>query len=358
MKRFKIKTLYARGALIAFALLYAVFATLGSTFSWVTNSEQKVNEFAGEMGLRAVIVEDFARQTQWQPGQTVAKTVSVCNDGLSPGFARISFEEIVAAMKPSSVPEPYEDPDEEGVTPEYCYEAAAGNGWQEAGAVFDNVETCEGANPPEPLPGDVVVMVKASPAGAQRNQYAICQKLGALGPFRRMTAQFHAHSSENVTTLTVGNPRYWGYKNDGDDLEAAWGLVNITSATATPPSAGNIGMLVCDTGEKISIGYANLINDPIAPIGGGALTDPATDEGKWFYEGGFFYYIGRLEPGAFSSLLMTGLTLAPDADVSYSSMRLRFIVNLQALQLNAQALVDDWGLSASGRLYEHLSSFC
>lgn len=359
MKRLRIKKIFNRGALVAFAVLYAFIATVGSTFSWVTSSGQKANEFAGEMGLRAVIVEDFEQQTQWQPGETITKTVSVCNDGVSPGFARISFEEIIVTMKPSGVSGPYGDPNEAGVTPEYCFKTAAGNGWQKAETVFDTVEACEGAGTPQPLPGDVVVMVKVSQAGAQRNQYAIYQALGVLGPYRRMTAQFSVQSSGGGTTLTVHNPRYWGYMNAfADSLEAAWGLVNVTSGPVTTPSAGNIGMLVCDTGEKISIDYTYLINDPIAPIGAGTLTNPAADKDRWFYEDGFFYYIGKLVPGASSLPLMSGLTLADDASIDYSSMNLQFIVNLQALQLNAQALADDWGLSTSGQLYAHLSSFC
>jgi hypothetical protein len=308
------------------------------------------------MGLKTVIIEDFEQQTQWQPGETVTKTVSICNVGISPGFARVSFEEIMRTMNVSSVPEPYANPGEAGVEPEFCMIGEwSGIEWEIAGVVFNAVEYRENGVLITPDPAGVVVKVLESPAGVQRNRYAIYQALDALGPYRRMTAQF----SVSGTTLIVNNPRYWGYKNAYDtELEAAWGLANETNATLTPPSAANIGGLVTDAGEKISIDYTNVINDPIAPIGGGTLTDPATDEGKWFYEGGFFYYIGRIEPGISSARLMTGLMLAYDADISYSSINLQFIVNLQSLQLNAQALVDDWGLSTSGQLYAHLSSFC
>jgi hypothetical protein len=53
---------------------------------------------------------------------------------------------------------------------------------------------------------------------------------------------------------------------------------------------------------------------------------------------------------------MTGLTLDADADISYSLMNLQFIINMQALQLNADALAPEWGLD--GQLYAILSSFC
>ena len=346
MKRIKLKALYSKGALIAFALLFSFLVTIGSTFSWVTSSDQKVNEFRGEMGLKAIIVEDFTQRSKWKPGESVAKTVSVCNDGISPSFVRISFEEIMKRMEPSSVPEPFGDPEEAGVTPEYCIGAEwNGSGWEAAGTVFGTVEFREKGTL-TPAPADVVVKVKESPAGAQRNRYAIYQTVD--GACRRMTALF----SVSGTTLTVGNPRYWGYKDAYvAKLEAAWGLAHETSpgTPVTPPAAADIETLICDAGKKISIEYTNVVT---------ALGSVGADNGKWFYNehDEFFYYIGRLEPGASSVTLMTGLRLAPDADVSYSSLNLQFIVNLQALQAKAGALAD-WGLT-SGQLYDRLSSFC
>ena len=351
MKKFKIKAFYSKGTLIAFALLYSFLVMLGSTFSWVTSSDQKANEFTGEMGLNAVIVEDFAQQNQWQPGDSVTKTVSVCNDGISPGFARISFEEIVKIMKASSVPAPYDDPAQEGVLPEFCM-IAGWNAWEDANVDFDVVVFQEGSLPIA-APAGVVVKVSVSPAGMQRYRYAIYQELDGGQAFRRMTAQFSAQNDGETKTLTVRNPRYWGYEDAYEtDLEAAWGLVNETGAAATPPAAADIAKLISDAGKKISINYANVIT---------ALDgDVATDTGKWFYNetDGFFYYIGRLDPGDTSAALMTGLTLDSGADISYSDMNLQFIVNLQSLQLNAQALTDDWGLGTSSQIYAHLSSFC
>ncbi|MCL2299792.1 MAG: hypothetical protein FWC27_06560 [Firmicutes bacterium] len=348
MGKFNIKRLYNKGTLIAFALLYAFLMTVGSTFSWVTSSNRNVNEFTGEMGLKAVIAEDFERQNQWRPGGSVTKMVSVCNDGVSPGFARVSFEEIVERMRAAGLPEPYEDPEEAGVAPEFCM-AAEWDAWEDAAAVFDTVEFLEGAAP-APVPGGVAVKVSVSPAGLQRCRYAIYQVLDGGQAFRRMTAQFSARSGAGVTTLTVRNPRYWGYKGGYAAAEAAWGLVNKTGAAATPPLTADIENLICDTGKKIKIEYANVIT----ALDGNA----ATDAGKWFYneDDGFFYYIGKLEPGDSSAALTTGLKLDKTADASYSCMNLQFIVNLQALQLSAQALADDWGLS--GQLLAHLSSFC
>ena len=352
MKMFNIKKLYSKGTLIAFALLYAFLVMLGSTFSWVTSSDQKGNEFAGGMGIKAVIAEDFVQQNHWRPGENVTKIVSVLNDGTSPVFARVSFEEIISTKVPSSMPEPYEDPEEEGVIPEYC-RIDEWDAWEDADDVFDALVFLEGTLPAD-MPDGVVVKVLESPADAQRNRYAIYQEMDTPGLYRRMTALF----SVSGATLTVSNPRYWGYETTEvyeADLEAAWGLVNETGATATPPSAADIGRLIGDAGEKISINYANVINFPNAAA---ALTTVGTDEGKWFYENGFFYYIGKLEPGASTVSLMTGLTLADDADVTYSGMNLQFIVNLQALQLKAAALTDEWGLGTSSQLYAHLSSFC
>jgi len=57
-----------------------------------------------------------------------------------------------------------------------------------------------------------------------------------------MTALF----SVSGTTLTVGNPRYWGYKDAyAAKLEAAWGLAHETSlgTPVTPPAAADIKIL-------------------------------------------------------------------------------------------------------------------
>jgi len=347
MKRLKIKTLYNRGILIAFALIYALLVTLGSTFSWVTSSNEKANEFMGGMGLRTVIIEDFEQQRQWQPGTDITKIVSVCNDGISPGFARVSFEEIVTRMKAGSVPEPYGDWAESGVEPEFC-SIAEWSAWEDAAAVFADVEFREGGLPAAlpAAPNQVVVKVSASPAGLQRYKYAIYQQLEGGQAYRRMTAQFSASGG----TLIVRNPRYWGFGDAFDaEEEAAWGLANRTGATPAAPAAAKYDKLICDAKGKITIKYTNVVT---------ALGSVGDNNEKWFYneDDGFFYYIGRLEPGGVSPTLVTGLSLAADADVSYSSMGLQFIVNLEALQLRPEALAD-WGLT-SGPLYEHLSSFC
>jgi hypothetical protein len=341
-----LKTFFGKGTMLLIALFYAVMVMIGSTFSWVTSSAQKANKFTGEIGLTAVIIEDFERQNDWQPGTDLTKTVSVHNEGKSPGFARISFEEITKLFKASDISEPFADADETGITPEYCL-PSKWDTWKNADTVFDSVVFLEGSNPAV-LESGVTVKVKESTAGIHRYQYAIYQEVDGGQAYRRMTAQFNAGSG----TLTVLNPRYWGYRNIGSTLiEAAWGLNNETNAVLSPPPAANIKNLLTDSDKKITINYAHLIT---------ALTDKDTDKGQWFYneDDGFFYYIGKIASNDFSSTLMTGLTLDAGADISYSLMNLQLIINLQALQTNADALVTEWGLDSDERLYEILSSFC
>ncbi|MCL2106511.1 MAG: hypothetical protein FWH26_05580 [Oscillospiraceae bacterium] len=339
------KNLPGRGTALAFGLIYALLATIGSTYSWTTSSNLKANEFTGELGLTALIVEDFEQQKHWQPGSDIMKTVSVYNEGKSPGFVRISFEEIIQKTARSDISEPYANPRADGVIPEYCLIDGWAS-WKDAGEIFSSVEFREGADPI--TPEDLIVKVKASASGLQRYQYAIYQALGGGQAYRRVTAQFSAEGSK----LTVVNPRYWGFLSTESEAEAAWGMVNETSLLApSPPAAKDIAALACDPVKKISINYTNLTT---------ALTGAAADRDKWFYnsEDGFFYYIGRVEPGQVTRTLMTGLSLDADADVSYSRMGLKFIVNMQALQVNAAALATGWELDTSGALYAVLSSFC
>jgi hypothetical protein len=338
-----LKTFFGKGTLLVIALFYAMMVMIGSTFSWVTSSSQKENTFTGEIELTAVIVEDFDQQNHWQPGTDLTKTVSVHNDGKSAGFVRISFEEITRLIKTSDVSEPFVDADEPGVTPEYCL-PSKWDTWKDADSVFDSVVFLEDSEPVDVEPG-IIVKVKKSMAGIHRYQYAIYQEVDGGQAYRRMTAQFSADSD----TLAVHNPRYWGYQDIGITVEAAWGLANETSTIPMPLSAADISHLCTDDGKKITINYTHLIT---------ALTSKAADEGKWFYNesDGFFYYIGKIEPNVFSNTLMTGLTLAADADISYSLMNLQLIINMQALQVNADALASEWGLD--GQLYAILSSFC
>ena len=340
-----LKNLPGRGTAFAFGVIYALLATIGSTYSWTTSSNLKANEFTGELGLTALIVEDFERQKHWQPGSGITKTVSVYNEGKSPGFVRISFEEIIQKTAQSGISEPYADSQADGVVPEYCLIDGWAS-WKDAADVFGSVEFREGASPI--TPEGLTVKVKTSAAGLQRYQYAVYQVLGGGQAYRRVTAQFSADDNK----LTVTNPRYWGFLSAEAELEAAWGVVNETSLLVpSPPAAEDIGTLACDPEKKISVNYTNLIT---------ALTGAAADKDKWFYNSkdGFFYYIGKVEPGEVTRTLMTGLSLDADADVSYSRMGLKFIVNMQALQVNASALAAGWGLDTSSALYAALSSFC
>jgi len=347
MLKVVLKVIFSKGTTLSFALAYTLLIVLGTTFSWITSSEQKANEFAGELGLETVIVEDFTQEKQWQPGTDIVKTVYVYNKGQSAGFARISFEEIVEMFDHTRISEPYADPQENGVIPEYCL-TDEWSSWQDAAGVFNAVVFHEG-EAPVTIPEGVTVKVKTSPAGLQRYKYAIYQVLDGGQAYRRMTAQFSAQSD----TLTVINPRYWGYQNSNVQLEAAWGLVSETNLSEPePPAADDIDHLVCDTGKKISINYTNLIK---------TLTGTAADNDKWYYneDDGFFYYIGKLNSGSTSKILMTGLSLDLDADIGYSDLDLQLIVHLDALQVNATALKSNWGLTnESDPLYQALVSFC
>jgi alternate signal-mediated exported protein len=80
---------------LVFAVLYSLLAVIGSTFSWITSSDSRVNEFRGETRFGTTITEAFTADMAWRPGTPLAKEIRVTNVEQTPAFVRGTFEEVL-----------------------------------------------------------------------------------------------------------------------------------------------------------------------------------------------------------------------------------------------------------------------
>ena len=318
MKKFNVKWIYSKGALIAFALLYSFFAVIGSTYSWITSADARVNEFRGEERLEAILVEVFEPNMDWKPGSSIAKEVRAYNNGTADMIVRLSFEE---ALKMPDRLAPFTAPDDSGIVlPEYC----KASDWADADTVFGGGLVG--------VPSGLTVKARQLEplvSGSNRYEYAAYHALGD-GKYQRVTASFEPRGN----VLAVSNIQYWGYMGYTIPVAAAW----------RESFPDDIDRLLTDPGGMIAIDYNSAAFDDAAPV-----------SRKWYYnrEDGCFYYIGKLAPGEFTPSLLEGFTLNTDAPTSYSAMRLDFTVCLESISAAAPAL-GQWNLEPGGNIYNAL----
>jgi len=318
MNQLYIKKLCSKGFLLVFALLYSFVAVVGSTYSWITSADTRVNKFAGEDRLETILVEVFEPDMDWKPGSSIAKEVSAYNNGTADMVVRLFFEE---ALKKPEGPVPFTAPGDSGIVlPEYCKISDR----EDAATLFGGglVGVPSG------------LTVKARPlktlvGGSNRYEYAAYYRLDD-GRYQRVTASYEPRGN----ILAVSNIRYWGYTGYAAPVTAAW--------RETLPEA--IDRLVADTGKMIAINYNSAAFDDTSPAAG-----------KWCYNrgDGCFYYIGKLAPGEFTPSLLEGFTLGADTPVSYSAIRLNFTVYLESVSAAAPAL-GEWELEPGSDVYEAL----
>lgn len=80
--------------LAVFSLFLSLLLVVGSTYSWITYSDEKINQNESHSKkLSAVIDEVFTPNLQWAQGKTTEKKLLVKNDGQMPALVRISLYE-------------------------------------------------------------------------------------------------------------------------------------------------------------------------------------------------------------------------------------------------------------------------
>ncbi|EOL47709.1 BsaA family SipW-dependent biofilm matrix protein [Enterococcus caccae] len=86
--------------LAVFSLFLSLLLVVGSTYSWITYSDEKINTSkSNAKKLSAIIEETFTPNLQWVPGKTTTNELSVKNNGQIPAIVRISLYEFFAQFE-------------------------------------------------------------------------------------------------------------------------------------------------------------------------------------------------------------------------------------------------------------------
>lgn len=86
--------------LAMFSVFLSLLLVVGSTYSWITYSDEKINPSQpNTRKLSAEINEVFTSNLQWTPGKTTEKKLSVNNNGQTPAIIRISLYEYFAQFE-------------------------------------------------------------------------------------------------------------------------------------------------------------------------------------------------------------------------------------------------------------------
>lgn len=86
--------------LAIFSIILSLLLVVGSTYSWITYSDEKINPSKpNTKRLSAVIDETFTPNLQWIPGSMIEKKLSVRNDGQIPAIVRISLYECLTQFE-------------------------------------------------------------------------------------------------------------------------------------------------------------------------------------------------------------------------------------------------------------------
>lgn len=73
------------------AICIAATVAAGSTFAWFTSTDEVTNKLSASGDYGVAIAEDFTPPTDWIPGQSIKKDVTVMNTGNVDAFARMWF---------------------------------------------------------------------------------------------------------------------------------------------------------------------------------------------------------------------------------------------------------------------------
>ncbi|MDR1952887.1 MAG: BsaA family SipW-dependent biofilm matrix protein [Clostridiales Family XIII bacterium] len=332
----------------ALALIMVIMAT----FAWFTANDAVKNhlETAQISDGSARIVEVFTPPTNWTPGQTVTKNVSVANDGTEDILARVSFEEMMDLLKvPASAKDKMASGDQipQTVNPANYNDAAGYKDITKTNLTVKN------------LPGDVTLRVKTDTTTGSKVAYSFVAYAPITsgthnGKFQRVTADF----AVNGTEVTVSNLKYWAFDGRNKDT-AAWAKfvkpqITNPAAPIKKPGRADINNPITDSGKKITLDYTDKNISTLAkPV-----------ENQWWYNNGdgFFYYIGKIAPGMSTVSLLDSLTLDPSAGPEYGGMAFDLFVNMEAIQNSKAAITSatGWNLNptADKDLVDALSQFC
>lgn len=356
------KVMSRKTALIV-SICLAVLLVVAATFAWFTSNDSVTNHLETAMITdgTVTVVEHFEEPPDWKPGQEVTKEVAVSNNGEGGVLARVSFEEVLSMLKmpalSSDSPLAADQIPQSFNATTYLDTAA---GWSDpTGAGLTLNGTLPAGVELRVSKAESDVSAPASPS-TPSTPTTVTYNITPLykisggeydGTYQRVTGDFSVKNGE----ISFANIKYW-YYSGRTTAEGAWADFEDpkTSASVTTPTKDEIIHPVTDPSnpKMILLNYAEqtdlTASDPVA--------------GKWWYNeaDGFFYYIGKIEGGTISPMLLQSLKLDESADSAYAGMEFDLIVNMEAIQNTEAAITatDGWGLSSQQALLDALKPFC
>jgi len=342
MKRFRNNKPLA----LALAFVMSATAILAATFAWFTSQDSVENHlYTHDFATGDVsIYEDFdfdkdhdpddPSDEGWVPGTEIDKKVGAINTGDLPAFVRISFDEFFQKLG------------ENGFTPvEYPYSPGSNAIPQLKPSLNygENWFQLDSSNSTG-IPNGVTIMAQQVGSGYKFDAYyTIPSPTGSApssyeGKYQQVLIpdgvitvnSIVTDSSGNVvTTFTVGNGLQYYQATLGAPETSDW-----TSATLSYYGpTDSVPSQIPDAGEYISLLFESGMVIDASDI---SSMDSDSYMGKWAYDHatGWFYYLGVLNPGESSPLLLTGLYLDSEAafDPSWKYMEYDLTVNLDACE--------------------------
>lgn len=338
---------------LGLSVFLAVVIALTATYAWFSATDSVTNrlETMQITDGSVTIFEYFEEPKDWQPGQEITKQVCVANNGDGAVLVRVSFEEAMSLLQQPSVgnDDAYADGD---TTIPQIFNAKAYESW-------DSPEDA-GLNVLDALPEDVELRVNKVTTNtgtpSEKTTYTIVPlyKIAVDGEYKDLYQRVTGDFSVKDSDLSVSNIQFWAFPGT-TDTEAAWAEFKNPQTSAAPTVRADKTLIVhpiTDTANKITMKYTTPTE---------IVSDTFTT-GKWWYNAldGFFYYIGKVEAGTLSPMLLESLKLATDADNTYSGMRFDLIVNMEAIQNTKDAVTDQsgWKLDPASELAIALQGFC
>jgi predicted ribosomally synthesized peptide with SipW-like signal peptide len=328
----------------------AVVMVVAATFAWFTAHDSVTNslEIAQITDGSVSLVGVFDPAPDWRPGQAVVKQIAVVNHGGGGVLARVSFEEVMTKLELPATE--HEGPISGSQIPQFfdasLYLQAP---YQDvADLTMSHIDTAGATQ--AGLPTGMSVKMYEVVAGDRTSRiFVALHSLDGVnaGKYQRVTADFNVQGN----SLILSNIKYWAF--DSVTMEqAAWATFTHPKTNATPVTRPLAEIEYPETDkakQNIKLTYTDK----------DSLSQPT--DNKWHYnaEDGFFYYIGKIQPGGTTTQLLSSLSLEGEADGEYSGAKFDLIVNLEAIQNTEAAITADsgWGLTNTA-LIEALRPHC
>ena len=364
--------------IMAMAIVLAIAtAVAGVTFAWFTANDGKLNHFeTGQLTDGDVHIQEIFPSGDIAPGVKLDKIVTTVNGGNVDALVRVSFAEILqmldnggAAADAAAV---WAGPGAgDPIIPQLFNKAllddaySTTNGWIE---VDDTDPSCPFA------------VVTGIPAGAKVLYKAFTANPG--GPNESTTYTFVIYGE--ISPTAVGSTSDYAKYNGELQYASATIEVDDTDPLALELNVSNVKFKVFEYDELIENKWADMTGANYTDIASFDLVTPQNSDfalpmlktisapglmlelyfgatvkdtlsscvdGDWWYNenDGFFYYIGKLAPGAETTELLEAVKLNSTAADAYCNLLYDLIVKMEAIQNIKEALdaADGWAMSTA-----------